>query len=613
MFDLPKWIFAPTHGGDDDGFSDGLIEHFTGDIDKSLARESIQNSIDARFDDSKPVRVKFQKHSYKRSQIPGIDNLKTIFEACKNYWPNDEKVQKFFSEAIKVADNNSIDILRISDFNTTGLNGGDSDKNGQWYFLVKAQGATSKHEGTTLGSFGIGKGAPFAASAFRTVFYSTLNESGEKIFQGKARLVSHLLDGEIKRGTGSFGLENQTSIRDSSIIPVEFLRTEQGTDINIIAYSGIETEWKTNLINSVLENFWAAIHNGDLEVEIDSEIISKDNIEFYLTQYNDLNDYNSPYYYYLAYTQPSRPPFIQELPIIGECKLYILLQEKAPKRVGLMRKSRMLIKTKHFRCPKPYVGLFICENNIGNQKLRDLEPPQHNDWQPKRHKEEGKKIVDELYKWIRECLKSLIISSDDEISVIPGLEKWFQLPEDDEYDGDVEESLNGQYAGETSETETSVEVPKEQKTTESKVIQRHKEPVKNTTQKAKEGSGKRKRSGKRKKEKGKKGAESGDGTIKKISEINYSMRAFLINRQNGELEYMLSVQPQEDFKGDIKIISTGDDSEYETILTSAIDYSTKEKLKFSGSKIIGLDLKKDQKKRIVIKIKSENKLALKIQ
>lgn len=609
MNDYPKWGFAPTYGSDDDGFSDGLIEHFTGDIDKSLAREAIQNSLDARFDESIPVTVKFRKFTIKRELIPGIDELENIFKECKNYWPEDEKVQKFFTTALAVAENEKINVLRISDFNTSGLNGSDTDKNKEWYCLVKAQGATSKQEGTKLGSFGIGKGAPFAASSFRTVFYSTFNEQEEKIFQGKARLVSHYNESEVKRGTGSYGMERQASIRDEANIPADFVRNEQGTDINILAYKGIENEWQLNLTNSVLENFWAAIHNEDLEVQIEDEIINSETIEYYLTKYTAIDNYSSPYYYYLAYTQPTKV-FEQSLSRIGKCSLYILLQEKAPKRVALMRRSRMLIRTKQFRSPKPYVGIFICEDKEGNQKLKELEPPQHNDWQPKR-RDDGNKIVTEIYTWIRDCLKELVISADEEISIIPGLEKWFQLPEDDEYEGNVEEAFEGKYQNIESQEETSNEINAVSENIKTKVTKRHKEQVINYSTPGKKGNKKRGRKGSpKKKRKGGGGAEEGEGNVKQIKDIDYEMRAFLLNQDDSEYFYLMNLTAKENFKGDIKILSIGDDYNYDTQLLEAKDYETASDYVVAGSKIKDIYLEKDIKNKILLKIKSKNKISI---
>ena len=545
MMDNKKafWEFAPTHGGDDDGFSDALIEAFTGDIDKSLARETIQNSIDARLDAEMPIRVEFQRLLINSNDLPDSKELKKIFESCLTYYPDDKKVKNFFTEAIKLIENDHLVVLKISDYNTVGLSGDDYDKKGEWYCLVKAQGTTSKQE-EKLGSFGIGKGAPFAASSFRTVFYSTLNNKNENVLQGKARLESHKDNGELTRGTGSFGQKNQASIRDISLIPNLFRRTERGTDIFIIAYKGKEDEWQENLIKSVLENFWAAILNQSLIVKVGSKIIDGDSLETDFIRYFGYENWDSPYYYYYCHTKPTKT-FLKELDLLGDCKLDILLQEKAPKRVAYMRKSRMLIKNRHYRSPKPFIGVFICDDKQGNEILRELEPPQHNDWEPKR-KEYGAKVLNVLETWIKECLKELTTSEEVDSAAVPGLEKYFQLPEDYDYEGSSENYFAGNYTGNETANETKKEIDLTSEKEKLKVSSRYHEPVINYSKNSGSGNKNRKKTDKGKKSGGSYGAGDNDGTIKKLNDIKCITRSFLLRQLTDECEYLLILKPEED-------------------------------------------------------------------
>lgn len=601
----PKWEFAPTGGGVEDGFSDAFIEAFTGDVDRSLAREIIQNGLDARLDDTKPVTIEFQRIEINNSEVPGKDQIQTIFEKCLDYYKDDKKVKKFFSKAIELITVEKVNILKISDFNTIGLRGEDDDKNGEWYCLVKAQGASSKQE-EKLGSFGIGKGAPFAASAFHMVFYSTINDKNENVFQGQARLVSHL-DDEVKRGSGSFGLKNQRSIRDKDLIPELFKRKERGTDINVIGYLGKENEWKEILIKSVLENFWAAILNKDLEIIIGNNKINFDTLEDTLIKYCGYNDPNSPYYYYSTFNKPTKY-FETALKTIGTCKLYILLQEKAPKKIALMR-NRMLVKEKPFRSPKPYIGVFICEDKQGNNILRDMEPPTHNDWEPKRI-EKGTIVIKEIENWIRECLRELNTSEETDTSAIPGLEKYFQLPEDQDYEGDIENYFAGVYSGKETDTETSKEIDKKNKSKPSVGV-RHTEQVINTTIISGGGDQKRKRQGKLRVTAGN-GVGGGDkpGGLKSISEIACGKRCFLLKKLTDECEYCIILNPEEDFEGNIKISGAGEDSEYNMELLEAKDAETNEPYSIKSPYILDVVLSRNNRKKIYARIKSKNKNSL---
>ncbi|RMZ51986.1 hypothetical protein EB822_00650 [Flavobacteriaceae bacterium PRS1] len=75
-----QWKFAPTGGGSIDGVNNPMISHFTGNYNYHLAREIIQNSLDAKLDDSKPVVVKFNIETFSKSDFPGHDQLLKIFQ-----------------------------------------------------------------------------------------------------------------------------------------------------------------------------------------------------------------------------------------------------------------------------------------------------------------------------------------------------------------------------------------------------------------------------------------------------------------------------------------------------------------------------------------------------
>ena len=53
-----KWDFVSTGGGDADGLNNSMIEYFTGDYNYFLAREIIQNSLDAK---DKKINVSYPK------------------------------------------------------------------------------------------------------------------------------------------------------------------------------------------------------------------------------------------------------------------------------------------------------------------------------------------------------------------------------------------------------------------------------------------------------------------------------------------------------------------------------------------------------------------------
>ena len=439
-----KWSFAKNEGGRDSGFHDAGVETFKGNFDRYLARELIQNSLDARYDQQKPVQVKFEILELKQSEIPDRKSLSVTFERCAEYWSHQPKPKAFFEKAAALASAKTITALRVSDYNTTGVTGSDTDRKKDFYNLIRSAGSSSK-SGDEGGSFGIGKNAPFAASQMRTVLYSTYNKDKEHIFIGVAMLVSHEADGATRQQTGFLGNKGGASVRVKTDIPPKFLRTKLGTDIIVVGFPQ-QKSWQKDLVYSVLENFWPAIEWEDLIVTVGDVEISRKNLSKLLEQYSAEADFTA-HQYYNAFRHASHSfPF--ELPQLKACTLYLSAGDNdLQKRIAMIRKAGMVVFHKPFRSVVPFCGVFICKNEVGNKLLRDMEPPRHDVWDPD-HPEKGlnKKIEAEYVHFIRECIRELSSGDDTKVISVPGLSRF--LPDDDE---SPEDAFEG---GEDQKTES---------------------------------------------------------------------------------------------------------------------------------------------------------------
>ena len=169
LFSLHRyaWNFPSNNHGQIFGIADSGVETFNGTPIKSLAREICQNSIDANLKNGEPTRIIFRTFEIAPSAIPDFDDLDDAFSRSLEYWSKQKstKAKSFFQSALKLAKQPKITCLRISDTNTTGLLGSDEEYNSPWCNLTKSQGASDK-SGSHGGSFGIGKFAPYACSAF---------------------------------------------------------------------------------------------------------------------------------------------------------------------------------------------------------------------------------------------------------------------------------------------------------------------------------------------------------------------------------------------------------------------------------------------------------------
>ncbi len=405
--------------------------------DRLLAREMIQNSLDARHDPNNPVLVKFEVLELNRGDIPDMDYLKATLARCTEYWSHDKKAKAFFRHAEALSGEDKITALRIGDYNTTGVLGNDMERSKNWYNLIRCAGSSSKGGGEG-GSFGIGKNAPFAASLVRTVLYSTFNTDEEHVFQGVATLVSHNHPrGGVSQSTGFLGGQNGASIRSLAEIPPKFLRLQHGTDVIVLCFPASEN-WQNDLVYSVLDNFWPAIHFGDLEVKVGDITIKKSNLQALLEAFSGQEGFTANLFYQ-AFTNPTHK-FPVTQPCLQEVTLYLTAGDaELPKRIAMVRKTGMKIFEKPFRSVIPFCGVFMCRNDHGNKLLREMEPPRHDIWDAD-YPEKGvnRKIESEYVNFIRDCIRKLTPTDESKVINIPGLNRF--LPDDDE---SPEESFDG--------------------------------------------------------------------------------------------------------------------------------------------------------------------------
>ncbi|MFZ3011403.1 MAG: hypothetical protein WA060_00155 [Minisyncoccia bacterium] len=614
-----SWHFPALDHADTEGLNDPLLGYFSGDYNQNVAREVIQNSIDARNDSEHPVLVKFEKLKLPTAEIPGIKELQERIKICLDQAKSEknDKAEKHYHEALEATKASHTVILRASDYNTSGLDGNDDDKKGKWHRLVKAVGE-NQLTGAGGGSYGIGKGAPFVASLMRTVYYSTKNSLGETIFQGKARLLSHQWESKDYRGVGSFGIGGYKSVRDVNDIPNFFIRNEQGTDINIIGYSP-SLAWKDELAKSVLDNFWMAIHAGDLEVIIKEGLIDIHIDRASLLGLLEKYSRNDGLIYYRTVINPTRT-FKKQLPLLGACTYYVRIEEKFPRETVYMRRPKMCVNKWRFNktLHEPHAGVFICEDVEGSKLLRNLEPPEHDDWKATLEPLQGKEILDIVRSWIKDSLLELAADESNDSEEVPGLEQFLPYDEDSE-----NTSLNNKNKSKPTGSAELDEGPLETGAEREEEVDEVEDYVrKPSSQRPSGGSGPGFSHGG-----GSNGGSGGGDSIggdnddrnENIKRIDTSSVKFRIiytgQSKKGNAEYCLVVQPLADVEGGIEIVALGNDSTVYPIPLAYVEPWDKSNDSFraEGSYINGLNFKKGKTQRIKIGTMSRSRYALGIE
>lgn len=414
--ELPHWYFPSAKGLQLESVNNAAIETFKGNPVASLAREICQNSIDAVDDTSKPVKVAFNYMELKQEDFPNINEFKNIFHNARKTWQgkNDQAIE-FINEAEKVLSQEEIPFLKISDYNTKGLQGADSRKLGTpWSTLIKEKGSSNKSD-TSGGSFGIGKAAPFACSSLRTLFYSTcIKEEKEKYHIGVSNLMSFEKDNdEVTQGVGFYSNDEHTDAILGDVSFITDTREHLGTDIYIAGFNRVDN-WKTAIKQSILSNFFVTIWKKKLVVEIEGEEINAGNLHVYINNLSD-NFIDIKDYYEVLTSEDTVKVEIESKDYgekyhyqDGEAVLYLLKKYPANRRILMTREKGMsLFEQKGISSSIYFTGILMIEGRKMNTDFKQMENPSHNEWSPERYKDP--KLAQKMLRELRKYNKDKVI------------------------------------------------------------------------------------------------------------------------------------------------------------------------------------------------------------
>lgn len=408
-----------NRNGPEYGLETADMNTFKKDPLASLARETCQNSIDARKNHDKPVVVEFNSFKIKRENIPQVENLTEEIVLCRNYQSSHPVISnQLLNMALSIA-TKEIECLRVSDFNTKGLSGVYDHRNSPFYLLTKGSALTDKI-GTAGGSKGIGKFASFVASSFNTVFYSTLNLENEVGHIGISKLCSREIVNSSEKtiGTGYYCSNESLSPIDKAIYLDENFRDrkETGTDIYILGFRK-ESNWKTKIISKILESFMAAIVFGELEVIVDGTKINKISLSELIQEglFIERSLKNSiKAQYYLLTNQKSVKETI-EIGNYGKVDVYLTGYDRenvkdAINECIMIRYPYMKIKALKIPTQIPFSAVCVIPKSTLNEMLREIENPQHTDWEVERVDESRRFEIRKTIKEMKDKIQGLIES-----------------------------------------------------------------------------------------------------------------------------------------------------------------------------------------------------------
>lgn len=455
---MKQWTFPSVMNIGIKGFND-IGEEFKDNPMYNLAKEICQNSLDTKVTESfenngQPIKVEFKEFWIKPSEIPGNENneFKRIIEEeyifNEKYYTLDKTVPEFYKNALNILNGANVRCLRISDTNTPGLLGSNKEVHSPWSDLTKNAGVTDKPEGSA-GSKGKGKFASFICSELYTVFYSTKSNDGLDASCGISRLTGYKKnDGMITIGEGYYE-ENNKPLNCCLNLDKNYIRNNYGTDIYVIGFKNNEN-WKEKMCSAIIENFFVAIYNGDLVVDIGEEFeINKNTIGDLIDNKNISEFLLSDTVCYYKILIANKDEILSKSYSMFENNDVKLLLRKDDidtndvNKVASVRLTGMKILDLNYlpRLGK-YHGILFMNGLKVNDYFRKLENATHSNWSADRVQNslEAKEKIKEL--------KNFVIKSINELMAGPILDEvdatgvGETLPDEDEFSKKDDNSLN---------------------------------------------------------------------------------------------------------------------------------------------------------------------------
>jgi len=274
---MQKLIFSS--GQVQSGFTNASTSASNDKDSATIIREILQNSYDSAINEAKKekAKIKFILDYIKKDEIPGIKEYESALESIKKEnLSNKEQEQDILNTILEQLETPEIPILHIID------NGIGFSQNK--LVAILSDGISDKdNPNDSGGSYGNGHFSSFNISNLRYVLYGGKLKDGTKLCSGQALLRSHKQNGELKLGTGFLLTENQPILVENDIfyknenIPQIIdnqLKTieESGAVVSILGFNFFgndETNKVIDLISSsIVRNFYVAIYENNLEVEI---------------------------------------------------------------------------------------------------------------------------------------------------------------------------------------------------------------------------------------------------------------------------------------------------------------------------------------------------------
>lgn len=388
----------------------------------TLAREAVQNSVDAARDPSGSVRVDFR---FRR--LAGDDRERFLRAAGLDEMATKVDRLGLFAHNCLSSPESDIELLYVEDYETTGLQGDPTNPRGNLRKLLMDLGGSESSRDEAVnglpgsgGSYGFGKAVYSSNSKLGVIFaYSkTTDQDGNAltVLMGCAYQSEHEVDGTIYTGRAWLGRPvkcEELGLRFDPFIGSEAeemaaslgFRRDDGLGTSILI---VDTEIDPgHLIRGLEDNWWPRIQRHLLDVEVVSDVGGRFNpqprkrrhLKPFIQAWDVANgpapeesmERKQIQFNKMTVSDPeSRAIAIGRLGLVSlreDEDDYPLGEEydDLVNTVALVRSPMMVVKYHSTgRSQSAFsnaVGCFIADSDI-NGIMRLSEPPPHDDWDP---------------------------------------------------------------------------------------------------------------------------------------------------------------------------------------------------------------------------------------
>ncbi len=421
-----KWNFPEYLGYKTEGMNAAEIDNRESPL-QTFVREICQNSVDAAV--AYPVRVEFASFDLPASRFPDIDGLKHTLSCCLDMgrtYRHNKSVEQEFENRLKTLSSDRIRMLRVSDFNTTGLIGSNIKGSSPWNNVTTGTGISDKSRGSS-GSHGRGKDSFFEVSDLHTVFFSTLDKDGIKASIGVSKQITYMDNGTTHESFGCYLNEQEHHSSEQLLLDPGFSRSESGTDIYVSAFSEYEDEFHQMAL-AVTRDFFVKILNKELVVSILGTQIDHSNIKSILNSLDCRDDEEKSS---VGYTLELIDCYLKgPVKEFSHYSLYLALSEEFF-YVTSVRKG-MVIDSRFHKLPREHIiGLVTVDNDDASDLLLMSEDISHNSWKsdvaPQNFRKRIKDLILEMKTNIRSEANKLVEQESGPSKEAIGLNRYIPV------------------------------------------------------------------------------------------------------------------------------------------------------------------------------------------